>query len=59
MLKGSMVPGEAPADAAILTRLGEADYLAVARLAEAADESLSGYVRRLVRRHLAVVEPAQ
>jgi uncharacterized protein (DUF1778 family) len=61
MFVGAQNPGRAPATVAINVRLNEDDYLCIARLAEADGTSLAGYVRRLVRRHLGVVNrhPAQ
>jgi hypothetical protein len=53
MFGGPLNPRQAQETPAILVRLTGDDYLGVARLAEADGTSLSGYVRTLVRRHLA------
>jgi hypothetical protein len=55
---GPVEPGHAPDTPAINVRLTAADYLCVARLAEADGTSLSGYVRTLVRRHVRAQEVA-
>ena len=51
-MMGSKKPGQAPATPAVLVRLSEADYLAVASAAERDGASLSGFVRTLLRRHI-------
>lgn len=51
-MAGPRTKGQAPAEPAILVRLDEADYLMIAELAELDGNSLSGYLRTLIRRHL-------
>lgn len=51
-MHGPSIKGVAPATPAVLVRLAASDYLAVARLAERDGNSLSGYVRQLVRRQI-------
>lgn len=55
MSTGPKTKGAAPGVPAVRVPLSERDYLEVARLAEADGTSLAGYVRMIVRRHLAAL----
>lgn len=51
-------PPKLPEDPAILVRLTPDDYLAVAWNARTDGQSMGGYVRTLVRRHLRTIATA-
>ena len=51
MVRSPSLP-QLPADPAVLVRLTPADYLSIAVLAQVDGQSMGGYVRTLLRRHL-------
>ena len=52
-MAGPKNPGTVPASSLLTIRVDGEDYLAVARAAEHENRSIAGYVRHVLRQHLA------
>ena len=57
MVRSTSLP-QLPTDPAVLVRLTPADYLTIARLAQVDGQSMGGYVRTMIRRHLRPTQAA-